>query len=278
MYRRELLAGRASTAAAASVDRDPRYDMTSDPVPSSYDELAPPPELAPLVACLWRQTAGEDQVQRVVPDGCVDLLWVTDGSEVRAEVAGPDTGVHLESLHVGTSIAGVRFRPGAAATVLGVPLHALRDGRVPLPEVWGREAGELTERVLSADRPEAAASRAVLDRLVRRPDVAGLPDGWPPSGPGLAEALAGRAGPGTVRQMAEDLGLSERQLHRRCLVAFGYGPKTVQRVLRFQAALRDARAGRRLADVAADAGYADQAHMSREVRDLAGVPMTDLLL
>jgi AraC-like DNA-binding protein len=77
--------------------------------------------------------------------------------------------------------------------------------------------------------------------------------------------------------MADDLGLSERQLHRRCLVAFGYGPKTVQRVLRFQAALRDARAGRRLADVAADAGYADQAHMSREVRDLAGVPITALL-
>jgi AraC-like DNA-binding protein len=256
--------------------------MSSDPrasvrVQSSYEELPPPPELAPLVACLWRQTAGEERVQRVVPDGCVDVLWVTDGSQVRAEVAGPDTGVHFESLPVGTSIAGVRFRPGAAASVLGLPLHALRDQRTPLPEVWGPTAGELTERVLAADRPEATAARAVLGRLGRRPEVAGLPDGWPPEGPGLAEALAGRAGPGTVRQMADDLGLSERQLHRRCLVAFGYGPKTVQRVLRFQAALRDARAGRRLADVAADAGYADQAHMSREVRDLAGVPITDLL-
>jgi AraC-like DNA-binding protein len=252
--------------------------MTSDrSVPSSYAELPPPPELAPLVACLWRQTAGEDQVQRVVPDGCVDLLWVTDGPDERAEVAGPDTGAHFETMPVGTSIAGVRFRPGVAAAVLGLPLHALRDQRVPLPEVWGPTAVELTERVLTADRPEAAAVRAVADRLRRRPEMAGLPDGWPPEGPGLAEALANQAGPGTVRQMADDLGLSERQLHRRCLVTFGYGPKTVQRVLRFQAALRDARAGRRLADVAADAGYADQAHMSREVRDLAGVPMTDLL-
>jgi AraC-like DNA-binding protein len=253
-------------------DRSP-----SDPVLSIYEELPPPPELAPLVACLWRQTAGEDQVQRVVPDGCVDVLWVTGGSEVRAQVAGPDTAVHFERLPVGTSIAGVRFRPGAAASVLGVPLHALRDERVPLPEVWGPAAGELTERVATADRPDAATAAVVVERLARRPEVAGLPDGWPPEGPGLAEALAGRAGPGTVRQMADDLGLSERQLHRRCLVAFGYGPKTVQRVLRFQAALRDARAGRRLADVAADAGYADQAHMSREVRDLAGVPITALL-
>jgi AraC-like DNA-binding protein len=253
---------------------DPRV---SHPAPSSYEELPPPPDLAPLVACLWRQSAGEDQVQRVVPDGCVDVLWISDGSQVRAQVAGPDTGVHFESMPVGTSIAGVRFRPGAAATVLGLPLHALRDERVPLPEVWGSTAGELTERVLTADRPEVAAARGVVDRLDRLPEVAGLPGGWPPEGPGLAEALAGRAGPGTVRQMADDLGLSERQLHRRCLVAFGYGPKTVQRVLRFQAALRAARAGRRLADVAADAGYADQAHMSREVRDLAGVPMKDLL-
>ena len=244
---------------------------------SVYEELPPPPELAPLVACLWRQTAGEDEVQRVVPDGCVDLLWVSNGSDVRASVAGPDTGVHLESLSHGTSIVGVRFRPGAGATVLGVPLDALRDERVPLPELWGPAGGELGERVVTADQPEAVTAQVVADRLARLPEVPGLPGGWPPEGPGLAEALAGRAGPGTVRQMADDLGLSERQLHRRCLVAFGYGPKTVQRVLRFQAALRDARAGRRLADVAADAGYADQAHMSREVRDLAGVPITALL-
>jgi AraC-like DNA-binding protein len=261
------------------------------PTPSTYEELPPPPELAPLVACLWRQHAGEDKVQRVVPDGCVDLLWVTNGSTTAARVAGPDTKAHFEPLPVGTSILAVRFRPGVAATVLGLPLDALRDERVALPEVWGAGAGELTERMLTAPRPEAAVARALRDRLADAPDLAGRAGlaglaaptrgagvaGWPPEGPALAEALAARSGPGTVRQMADHLGLSERQLHRRCLATFGYGPKTVQRVLRFQAALRDARAGRRLADVAADAGYADQAHMSREVRELAGVPMTDLL-
>ena len=81
---------------------DPRV---SHPAPSSYEELPPPPDLAPLVACLWRQSAGEDQVQRVVPDGCVDVLWISDGSQVRAQVAGPDTGVHFESMPVGTSRA-----------------------------------------------------------------------------------------------------------------------------------------------------------------------------
>lgn len=245
--------------------------------PSRYEELPPPTGLAPLVTCLWRQRAGGDRIQRVVPDGCVDLLWISDGSHVRAEVAGPDTGVHFEAMTAGTSITGVRFRPGAAASVLGLPLHALRDERVPLAEVWGPTAGELTERVLAAAQPEATAAQAVIDRLDGGAEGPGPTGGWPPSGPALADALVGRSGPGTVRQIADELGLSERQLHRHCLVAFGYGPKTAQRVLRFQAALRDARLGRRLADVAADAGYADQAHMSREVRELAGVPMTDLL-
>ena len=59
--------------------------------------------------------------------------------------------------------------------------------------------------------------------------------------------------------------------------AFGYGPKTLHQVLRFQRALRLARAGGRLSDVAAVVGYADQAHMARDTRRLAGVPITELL-
>jgi AraC-like DNA-binding protein len=85
-----------------------------------------------------------------------------------------------------------------------------------------------------------------------------------------------RAGP-PVRAVAERLGLSERQLHRRCLVLFGYGPKTLGRVLRFDRAVALARGGTAFADVAAAAGYADQAHLSREVRALAGVPLSTLV-
>jgi AraC-like DNA-binding protein len=80
----------------------------------------------------------------------------------------------------------------------------------------------------------------------------------------------------TVRSAAGRSGLSERQLHRRCLPLFGYGPKTLARVLRFDRALALARAGRPFADVASSAGYADQAHLSREVRALAGVPLRAL--
>lgn len=69
------------------------------------------------------------------------------------------------------------------------------------------------------------------------------------------------------------MGLSERQLHRRSLAAFGYGPKTLARVLRFDRALALAQDGVPLAETAALAGYADQPHLAREVKALSGVPL-----
>lgn len=67
--------------------------------------------------------------------------------------------------------------------------------------------------------------------------------------------------------------MSSRQLQRLALGAFGYAPKTLARVLRMQRALALAGRGMRLGEVAAMAGYADQAHMSREVKELAGEPL-----
>jgi AraC-like DNA-binding protein len=81
----------------------------------------------------------------------------------------------------------------------------------------------------------------------------------------------------TVGAIAAGSYLSERQLHRRCRDAFGYGPKTLARILRMNRALDAARAGRSLVEVAAAVGYADQAHLSRDVRALTGVPPSTLL-
>ncbi|GAA2206366.1 hypothetical protein GCM10009850_018240 [Nonomuraea monospora] len=95
-----------------------------------------------------------------------------------------------------------------------------------------------------------------------------------PAAPAIATALGkGRS----VAEVAWDLGYSERQLHRRSLLAFGYAPKTLQRIVRFQHALRLARAGVPLAQVAITAGYADQAHLSNDVKRLSGVQMSHLL-
>jgi AraC-like DNA-binding protein len=81
----------------------------------------------------------------------------------------------------------------------------------------------------------------------------------------------------SVAAMADALGWTERTLHRRCQDAFGYGPAVLRRILRFRLALRVARQGASIAVTAARAGYADQAHLAREVRALAGVPLGQLV-
>jgi AraC-like DNA-binding protein len=74
-----------------------------------------------------------------------------------------------------------------------------------------------------------------------------------------------------IGALAADLGLSDRQLRRRFDTAVGYGPKVLARILRLRRLLRLAAATPPdLARLAAEAGYADQSHMSRDCRHLAG--------
>jgi AraC-like DNA-binding protein len=88
------------------------------------------------------------------------------------------------------------------------------------------------------------------------------------------DPLVRAAATGTPRQQ---LGIGDRQLRRRFLDAVGYGPKTLERILRFQRFLRLAGADPDLARLAVEAGYADQAHLTRECTRLAGLPPAQLL-
>ena len=238
--------------------------------PSAYRERRPPTELADHVANLWVREvpAAAPATVRVLPDGSADIMWLQQGSTVTTLVAGPDSRAQFTELTPGSRMAGLRFAPGVAATVLGVPLDELRDKRVALSELWGPAAIELAERAASSVEPESMLAAAAARRITDPPDS---------SASFIARTLERSSGPGVVARVADQIGLSERQLLRRCLTAFGYGPKTLQQVLRFQRALRLARAGGRLVDVAVLSGYADQAHLARESRRLAGAPITQLL-
>ena len=196
---------------------------------------------------------------RVLPDGCIDVIW----SDGQAFVAGPDSTANVQPRRPGQEFVGIRFAPGAAPTYLRVPAVELRDRRVPLAQLLApAEARQFTERVA-----EAADREAALSELV--PPTS--PEPW-------VRRLVARLRAGSpVAAAADELALSERQLHRRSLAAFGYGPKTLARILRLERALGMARTGMPPAQVAHLAGYADQPHLSRDVRALAGVPLRTLL-
>lgn len=201
----------------------------------------------------------------IVPDACVDVIWHRETG--RLFVAGPDTRAHVAKPAAG-ELVGLRFRTGRSPAGLGVPADALRDERIGLEELWPDRTGRLADEL--AATTSIAAAQAVLGSAV----LDGVRAGPDPAVP----ALLNLARDGSrVGAMADAIGLTERQLHRRCLAAFGYGAKVLQRVLRFDRAIRLARGGAGLADVAYRAGYADQAHLSREVLALAGASPTRFL-
>lgn len=203
--------------------------------------------------------------RRVLPDGCTDLLWMDD----RLVVAGPDTRAHLPATRPGELVVGLRFAPGQGPAFFGVPAHALRDQRVPLDVLWPRDQ---VERLAGTVAGNGSPGRVLEEIALRRfREAADPPD---PAREVIAAAL-GRGRP--VAEVARTVGVGERQLHRRCLEAFGYGPKTLARVLRLVRALELARGGLPYADAAARAGYADQAHLAREVKALAGAPLGVIL-
>jgi AraC-like DNA-binding protein len=230
------------------------------------------------VSCLWVQTIGAGDgayEQPVLPDGCADIVSAHGG----VTVVGPATTAVTESFAPGSVIVGVRFRTGAAPPLLGVIANELIDREVGLADVWGRAGASLAARCgdASGDAEGAERLRAVVGTLLGRVADAPAVD---PVATRAASMLAAPAAP-PVRDLAGLFDLSERQLRRRVEAAVGYPPRTLARILRFQRFLGAARSpgpsSPDLARLAAEAGYADQAHLTRDSRRLAGLPPGALL-
>jgi len=197
-------------------------------------------------------------------------------SDGRLMVAGPDTIAFISQAEPGSVFAGVRFAPGTGPAILGIRADEVRDRRVPLgdvlPTAAARRIGEQVEAQLCGE--SVVASR--VGRALETAAVDAARSGsWPdPSMSAIVSCLRRGA---SVADTAASVGLNERVLHRRCLPAFGYGPKTLARILRLGRALDLARNGLPFAAVAATAGYADQAHLARDVRSLAGTSLRSVL-
>jgi AraC-like DNA-binding protein len=244
-------------------------------IAAGYREWAPPPALRSAVACLWSSQdpadlasspAGAPRATLVLPDGCADIIWQHGRG---AFVAGPDTGPVAVPTDPGAVLVGVRFRPGAGGGLLGVPLSELRDQRVDLADL----RPEL-DRALPADLdPDQAVGR--LTRLTGQLAEATAADRAVRRACHLLASPAAR-----TECVSDEVGLSPRQLRRRCEAAVGYGPKMLQRVLRFRrfVSLVDATGGvTDLAEAAVTSGYADQPHLTRETVQLAGLTPAALI-
>lgn len=244
-------------------DADVDGDLTSV-LANSFAEARPRPELTGYVASLWVERGGGAwRRARVLPDGFVDLVWGT-----RLWVRGPDVRDHHVRYPPDATFIGIRFHPGAAAPVLGVPASELVDRRVYLTDLWGRPAAALEEH-LAATRSVHGAMGALQNALSERAARCRPPDAIVTA---VVAAAAERSSPTDIRGLAGCLNVSERQLRRRCRAALGYGPKTLNRILRLQRvlALAQRQPTLTISQLATRGGYADQAHLARECRQLGG--------
>jgi len=235
---------------------------------TDYREVRPSAKLAQHLICIWTQTVNSRTglLQRVLPDCCVDVLLMNE----TPVVVGPWTKPFVARLSPGTRIIGARLYPGVAPSILNVPASELLDRLLPLADVFAScetapFARVVEERTLSGQI--LAMEGAILGRVAN----AGCGD----SSTRASIRWIARHPRGRVEQLSKWLGLSSRQVQRRFTTAVGYGPKTFQSVLRFQRLLRLASSAGvhgNLAQFAADAEYADQAHMTREVQRFSGEP------
>ncbi|MGH3910199.1 MAG: helix-turn-helix domain-containing protein [Pseudonocardiaceae bacterium] len=250
----------------------------------------PRPQLTPLVAGYtgYRIEGAEPGVHRGLPsrhltfivtlDGTVDLAAMPDPAQPPASFAALVGGLHCAPARIshnghqhGIQLA---LTPLGARVLLGVPAGELASTVVDLGALLGPVAGELLDRLRSArtwtDR--FLELDGVLTRIAVRTRIAGQ-RGDPARELNWAWrrliASHGRVGVGTL---AEEVGWSRRHLGERFRREFGLTPKVAGRVMRFEVAHRMLRAPDRpaLADVAARAGFYDQAHLHREWRELAG--------
>jgi AraC-like DNA-binding protein len=244
----------------------------SSPKPrQSYRERLPAAQVADLVASVWTmevEAGGGAYEHRTVPNGAVELSYLA-GSE-RVVVNGPQRLPTVERLGAGSTVVGVRFHAGVTPAIFGPPATELVGVSVDVDHLWGAGAGFLAERLAEAGSP-AAMTKLLEDELALR--TAELTDPDP-----LVAAVVDRLQPWVHEPVGErtaDLFVSPRQLRRRFVAALGFGPKAFQRIRRFQGflALAQGRQGERvsLVRLALQAGYSDQAHLTRDSAELTGL-------
>ncbi|MBL8943223.1 MAG: AraC family transcriptional regulator [Myxococcales bacterium] len=244
--------------------------MTSDrhAPPRDYAEFVPA-GLSRFVECIWtRSASAPGHAHRILPDGCADFIFAL-GDAPEAFVVGPMTTAAVVPPRDGAMI-GVRFRPGIAAALLRAPLSTLTDANVELT-TWWPDAPRLVDALRSTDDVRArvdrvaARLRAALSR--RAPIDRELEH--------AALRLAGADAP-AIGELARELGRSRQHLARRFTAQIGLGPKVFARIMRLRRVLHGLRVDRPIdwAELAAQHGFADQAHLTHDFADLVGLPPT----
>jgi AraC-like DNA-binding protein len=205
-----------------------------------------------LVAEVWSMRLAPSARHTVLPDGCMDLVF-RDSTDAGLFWVGPMTRAEVVTVDAPTRFLGVRFPPGVAPALIGLDARDLLDRDLPANDE------RLLDSLLAASSDEARRD-LLLGAVGRRRRAA--PD---PVVLSVSGAIIESGGALRVADLARSEGFSERTLHRRFVTAVGYGPKQLCRIARLGVARGLGRRGIGGAQLAAEAGYFDQAHLCHDL-------------
>lgn len=231
--------------------------------------------LAPFVETYWNPCwdlrGRPDHEQKVLAHPNVHLVF----EEPEPLVYGVQRDVFRRVLHGRGQVFGVKFRPGAFRPFAGGPVAALADRTVPAAALLGPEVAEVGARILARDDVAGMAALAdafLLDRVAHAGQGGGDPQVAEVAA--LVERITASPQLFRVDELAAETGLSVRALQRLFADYVGASPKWVLRRARLHevAARADDGADIDWAALAADLGYADQAHLTRDFTAAVGAP------
>ncbi|MFL6426876.1 MAG: DUF6597 domain-containing transcriptional factor [Acidobacteriaceae bacterium] len=170
-------------------------------------------------------------------------------------------------------VVGVQFVAGGACPFFGMPMLELEDASFDMADLWGRKAAWMRERVLAAKTPRAMLQvlAACLEERLHLTQLNALQ--LHPAVVYIANQLDTCNGPARVQIVMGTIGMSQRRAAQLFHEQVGLSPKTFHRVRRFQHTLQRLRGVRQVnwAELALDCGYYDQAHLSHDFRQIAGM-------
>ena len=257
----------------------------------TYETFLPHPDLASLVKCYWTLEVPADrdsQRQRIVPDGCIEMIF-TLGDDVKRYTSADEFIIQPRAMILGQTIEpffieptgyvnafAVRFYPYGFTSFVTASLHSLANKETPLELLFGDSpAAELEQKIIHAtDAKERIQiveeflftklkSEITIDNIVKS----------------TIEALLETNGVAPIKSILKDDPSKRRQLERKFLNQVGISPKQMGRVIRLQTALKMLlnRQSDSLTSIAYESEYYDQAHFNKDFREFTGTNPKEFL-